>query len=788
MKLQIDNLDGGGLRDYTPNIDASRTMNLTRKLNEAAFLRFSLIPVDANFIIPVRAARVVLGRINGPDVFTGYITAAPEYEYLGWGERGATYRYNYLAQSDEYLLDEKRLSNRSPFVERSAGDALRQITLDALSGSFDTSAIQNLDTIPYYLPDPQEPWSKHAAAIAKEARASYRVLNGAVSLVPIGAAVYALDESDPNFSPQGLVLQPANSVVNDVTVIGDIEPAAYVRDYFVGDGLTTRFYLSQTPFLKRSRTIFDEEYATSTLDATRWSITDPNDVIVSGNGKLQVAGGSGADGATTLLFVEQIELAGSWAMEHGAVVFTSSISSGILGGLYLGTVNASNCIAGFQIAPAGSTSQIQAFINGAVSGTALTTTAGHKYVFTTRIYSQEIYRKQQVFHCAASPSGNGIGGAALSANVRLVLEVQDIDPTNPATIIAEGTVLYDGIISGAPGFCTYALVNSSSLYCAISFTRLIEAIDIEVRTALPGQPYVTRLVGPLSSGCECNVISGTTLDFFTEYVPALNQQIQVGYRGQHGDALMLTVARAMARVTNPASITALQHGIDNGVRGTVRHVKSPSARTSADCENAALAILSDGANAGWTGKYKTWSDFLPGGAQDIWPGDALAVNVPSCAANFQAVVREVEITFTDLADDHSLYRIQFADDSARTLSFEFEAASSTAPLNKTAITNTQVGSTTLPDLTSAQITQVTSTTASIDAGTAPLNGGGIEVRWSDSGWGPYNDENLAGRFTAQTFTLPRLGRVQDYFLRQYDASTPPKYSRHSAALHVDFPL
>ena len=30
--------------------------------------------------------------------------------------------------------------------------------------------------------------------------------------------------------------------------------------------------------------------------------------------------------------------------------------------------------------------------------------------------------------------------------------------------------------------------------------------------------------------------------------------------------------------------------------------------------------------------------------------------------------------------------------------------------------------------------------------------------------------------------------TQDYFLRLYDGSSPPKYSRYSAALHVDYPL
>jgi hypothetical protein len=674
-------------------------------------------------------------------------------------------------------------------VARSAGDALRQVTQDAIPVVFDVSAVQNLDTLAYYVPDPQKSWSQHAAAISTEARASYRVFNGAVILAPIGAAAYGLNESDVNFSPAALTLQPGNAIVNDVTVIGDLEPRAYVRDYFVGNGVSTRFYLSQPPFTKRSTTVFDEEYSTPALDPTRWSVSDPARAVVVGSGKLQIAGGTGADGATVVSFVEQMELGGSWVIEHGDVVFTSNLSSGILGGLYLGSVSVANCLAGFQISPAGPVSQIQALINGAPAGTAVVTASGHHYVLTTRIYSQEIYRLQQTFHCATNPAGAGIGGSQIGANVRLVLQVHDIDPTNPGSIVAPANVLYDGVISGAPAFCAYALVNSSSLYCAIAFTRLIEAVDVEVRTSLPGEPYVSRPVGPLSSGCECNVISGTTLDFFSAYVPALNQYIEVHYRGQYGSESLLAMAgRAMARVTNPAGITAQQRGIDNGVRSAVQHVKSPPARTTADCENAALAVLSDGATAGWIGDYEVWSDFLPGGAQDIFPGDALQVNVPSRSANFQAIVREVEITFQDLAGEHSVYKIQFADEAARTLSFEMEVAKVSTPLAITPITNAQVGSTVLDDLTSAQITTVASTTASIDAGIAPPIGGGIEVRWSDSGWNHFNDENLAGRFTTQAFTLPRLSRVEDYFLRQFDASVPPRYSRHTAALHIDFPF
>src|SRR5438270_13980847 len=120
MKLLIDNFDGAGPRDYTADIDASRTPRVVRRLNEPSLLHFRLISIGANFVVPVRGGRVILGRTNGQDVFTGYITIDAEYEYLGWGERGAMYRYNFVAQSDEALLNEKRLSTRSPFIARRA--------------------------------------------------------------------------------------------------------------------------------------------------------------------------------------------------------------------------------------------------------------------------------------------------------------------------------------------------------------------------------------------------------------------------------------------------------------------------------------------------------------------------------------------------------------------------------------------------------------------------------------------------------------------------------------------
>jgi hypothetical protein len=380
----------------------------------------------------------------------------------------------------------------------------------------------------------------------------------------------------------------------------------------------------------------------------------------------------------------------------GDVMFMGA-STGVLGGLYPGTISIGGCWAGFLATPNGTQSNLQALVNGAPSGTAMTTVAGHHYVLTTRLYSLELYRRQQLFHSSTKPAGSGRGGVEIGADVRVVLEIHDIDPANPATQVAASIVLFDGVISSAPDFCNYALVNTANLQCAIAFSRLIRAVDAEVRTASPGMTYVTRLVGSLSDGAECSVTS-SELGFFSSYVPATNQLIVVRYRGS---------GRALARVTNPVSIAAELLGADNGVRGAVRHVKYPKARTAVDCENAALALLDDATTAAWSGTYETWSDFLPGNATDVFPGDALDINMPSRGAIFQAIVREVNIAVKDLAGDHCVYQVQFANDAAETLSFEFQAAQIATSLDVLEMTNQQVGSIFLADLTAAAVTQVT---------------------------------------------------------------------------------
>ena len=154
MKLTIDNNDGAGARDYTSVLDSERPPRVTRLLNRPGGLRAWLYAPGAEFVVPVTGARVVLARNDGTKVFTGYVCKAPDYEYLGWGERGPAYRYALRASSDESRLEAKALAPRADFVHRSAGEVLRSIANDLAPGAFNTGACEELGMLPAYAADP----------------------------------------------------------------------------------------------------------------------------------------------------------------------------------------------------------------------------------------------------------------------------------------------------------------------------------------------------------------------------------------------------------------------------------------------------------------------------------------------------------------------------------------------------------------------------------------------------------------------------------------------------------
>jgi len=150
------------------------------------------------------------------------------------------------------------------------------------------------------------------------------------------------------------------------------------------------------------------------------------------------------------------------------------------------------------------------------------------------------------------------------------------------------------------------------------------------------------------------------------------------------------------------------------------------------------------------------------------------------------VVRTVTIDDGSASPELLSYRIAFANDWAEGLGIHLsEAIAADALLPQTAL---DAPSSVLANLPQMTVVSATATALQIDAGTAPPTGGGFEVRRREGDFGLGVDQDLVLRSPVRSFSIPREGQVERYFVRMYDASNPPLYSRFSSAVFTDVPV
>ena len=150
------------------------------------------------------------------------------------------------------------------------------------------------------------------------------------------------------------------------------------------------------------------------------------------------------------------------------------------------------------------------------------------------------------------------------------------------------------------------------------------------------------------------------------------------------------------------------------------------------------------------------------------------------------MVRQGEIADSSAWPEMLTYRIAFANDWAEGLGLKLsETVAADALLPQTAAMG---ASSALANLQQLQIVGVTGTALQVDAGTAAPAGGGFEVRRRDWNFGPAVDQDLVLRSPVRNFSIPREAQVEQYYVRMYDGSTPPVYSRFSSAVVMDVPV
>lgn len=772
MKLTIDNLDGNGAIDYSASLAAKQPLKITRRLNEPSLCSFTLVLAGTTLSTPLRNGRVIVTDISANTLFTGYVAAEPASELAGAGTEGQIYLLQLSAVSDEILLS--RLS--VPQTRGTAGQTVTQLVQDltnrvnpsALTVSSPPLKIQ----VGHFLPDPGATWSQNAGELAAIARTAYYVQAGTMSLSPIGTVTHTLSEADGTLQVQALSISMAKALANDVTVCGEEEPAAYVTEIFQGDGTTVLFDLTRLPYFPESSHSkpLTDLFQGPSINPVLWGLIDPGSHLSITSSGLTCNGGTGNDGETVIAAIDPLEIGGALVIEASGVLFGAQ-AAGILCGLYFGPVSQVNCFAGFLVTQSNGATVVTPLIQGSVAGASFSPVAGHLYTLRIRTFSIEVQRVLASYYATGDNGSVSFGGGAVAASANLVFEIQDTTDGVAGAV----TVLYDGSVSNAPTTCTFAPIDSTNLVGSIASITVTEEGAVWVTGQIPGSAPGTLRLGTTAQGAQCRVERAGKLRFYAASVPAVNTTITVTYR---------TSRRSVARIASAASIAAEAKGQMPGTSVWAGSVTSPPTRSSADCENAAFALLASSTSraAAFSGRYSSPNLQL---TQDVWPGDVLAVSAASAGLTANLVVREVQIEVPAAAPDITKYTIAFANDWADALSMKL---SKTVPKDAWIPQQPMTAVTALPSLAELSVTSVTASAIQVAAGVSPPSGGGFEVRRRDWAFHPGTDSDLVLRSPVPNFTIPREAPIEQYFIRQYDGASPPHYSRFSSAVFVTVPM
>lgn len=271
-------------------------------------------------------------------------------------------------------------------------------------------------------------------------------------------------------------------------------------------------------------------------------------------------------------------------------------------------------------------------------------------------------------------------------------------------------------------------------------------------------------------------VTNMTIETETMYIPQVGDLIWLAYRSAG-----VSIGVAEDLVSQQAQAEAWG---DDGVRCQTYLNMSPLPRTSSDCEIVATAIVGGSNYQHYTGTYT-----MPSGS---WftglPISGTIIQFKNLPSSFPSYLQAEAVTQVVTTLDHALggevftHQITFGPLNTQ--------ASAMAVLRSTdnvftpqdsaqiplAINVQSLGNTTVPDLTSINLTGWNQTTYSFSIPATPPTGGGFEIRYTDAGWGADAGKNLIERTSGSTFSTPRTSRGQVFYVRPYDTRNKCQWS------------
>jgi hypothetical protein len=335
MPLQFTSTQPGASANYF-RYTWDQKLKLTDRYRDSRLLDFSLAPVDEDFVKLERGAYIQVETENFPIWFTGYVVNDPELEYLGSRNGSPVFGYRYQATSDEYILSLKPIGITPAFLNTTQGAILRALAERLAPGVFNLDDVQDGPFIAQYTPDPQKKFFDIVQEFCESSSFLFYARSKALVFAPQDDASMeiVLDGSSQHFTPSRLKIRPGSTpIINDATVLGTIEPQAYVHEYFVGTGLDSAFPLISSVFGVEQSVLLDEPFSSEGIDAAKWVVKDNvSNWLRVEEGYLNCLGGTGSYDDVYVASSSPIPLENKVRFTHGEWDFLSG--TGVIAALW----------------------------------------------------------------------------------------------------------------------------------------------------------------------------------------------------------------------------------------------------------------------------------------------------------------------------------------------------------------------------------------------------------------------------------------------------------------------
>jgi len=491
MSITFTTTQAGASADYMRYLWRSgQEVTKTDKYKSTCLLDFALARGDSSFVKLARGAYIDLNTVTYPHWFTGYITNNPDLQFLGSNNGAAVYGYVYHASADEYILSLNPIGVVPTFFNVHMGTIIKTLAARICPGKFDLSNVQDGPLVAQYVVDPTKTFFAVTQDLCQAASYVFYGNNHKLYFAPqddTDLPATVLDGNSKHFTPANLKMSAVSApIVNDVTVVGQVEPQDYVQEYFIGTGLQSAFQLIDSVFGADSSVLIDESFGSSSIDTSKWNVRDHSaQYLQILNGYLNCLGGSSdASFDVNLQSICPLPMEGNLRFTHGEFDFLGG--NGVVGSLWTGAVNSSFSGCLYGIAVSGTT--LNPVCNGSGDGSqTITVSTSRRYCIRTVAQFTKMNRTVQPYSYIDS---NGVvqtvtGISSGADTVTWKTFITEIDPiTGLVTNRWTWTNVAD--LTGANDtYAIYAPVVSNNLFATVTGITVSVPLNASVALSSP---------------------------------------------------------------------------------------------------------------------------------------------------------------------------------------------------------------------------------------------------------------------------------------------------------------